>query len=78
MAEIGAFGAKTHFSRLLARVERGEEIVITRRGHRVAKLTPYADDRERAKATIRRLKDSAATTTLGGLSLRALIDEGRV
>ncbi|MDQ3662721.1 MAG: type II toxin-antitoxin system Phd/YefM family antitoxin [Actinomycetota bacterium] len=33
--------AKTHFSRLLERVARGEEIVIGKAGKPVAKLIPY-------------------------------------
>ena len=37
---IGAFEAKTHFSALLERAERGEEITITRRGKAVAKIVP--------------------------------------
>ena len=41
MTSIGAFEAKTHFSQLLERVARGEEIVITRRGKPVAVLAPY-------------------------------------
>jgi len=32
--------AKTHLSRLIERVERGEEIIISRAGHPVAKLVP--------------------------------------
>jgi prevent-host-death family protein len=36
--------AKTHFSRLLERVARGEEIVIGKAGRPVAKLVPYRDD----------------------------------
>ena len=32
--------AKTHLSRLLARVEKGETVVITRRGKPIAKLLP--------------------------------------
>jgi prevent-host-death family protein len=32
--------AKTHFSRLVDRVEAGEEIVIARDGHPVARLVP--------------------------------------
>ncbi len=32
--------AKAHLSELLARVERGEEFVITRRGRPVANLSP--------------------------------------
>ncbi len=34
--------AKTHFSRLVERVSRGEEIVIGKAGRPVAKLVPYA------------------------------------
>ena len=39
--------AKTHLSRLLERVERGEEIVIARAGTPVAKLVPINDVRRR-------------------------------
>jgi prevent-host-death family protein len=34
--------AKTHLSRLLDRVEHGDEIVIARAGHPIARLLPYA------------------------------------
>jgi prevent-host-death family protein len=37
---VGAFEAKTHLSRLLADVERGKIITITRRGVPVAVLAP--------------------------------------
>ena len=41
MAEpINMHEAKTHFSRLVERVEAGEEIVIARDGHPVARLVP--------------------------------------
>jgi prevent-host-death family protein len=33
--------AKTHLSRLLVRVERGEEIVIARGGRPIARLLPF-------------------------------------
>jgi prevent-host-death family protein len=33
--------AKTHFSRLLERVEAGEEVVIARAGRPVARLVPF-------------------------------------
>jgi prevent-host-death family protein len=78
MAEVGAFEAKTHLSRLLDQVERGETIVITRHGRPVARLAPVGgssrDDRQRA---ITQLKELRKGQTLGGLSLRELIDEGR-
>lgn len=37
---IGVHEAKSHLSRLLERVQAGEEIVITRRGEQVARLVP--------------------------------------
>ena len=42
MRQIGAFEAKTHLSELLAAVEAGEEITITRRGRAVARLAVAA------------------------------------
>jgi len=44
MSEINVHQAKTHFSRLLARVQAGEEIVISKAGKPVARLVPW--DRE--------------------------------
>jgi len=40
MANVTAFHAKTRFGRLLDRVARGEEIVITRYEKAVARLVP--------------------------------------
>jgi prevent-host-death family protein len=38
---VNVHEAKTHFSRLLGRVEAGEEVVIGRAGVPVARLVPY-------------------------------------
>lgn len=38
--EINVHDAKTHFSKLLAKVESGEEVIIARAGKPVAKLVP--------------------------------------
>lgn len=40
MREVGAFEAKTHLAELLAAVEAGETVTITRRGRPVAQLVP--------------------------------------
>jgi prevent-host-death family protein len=58
MTEIGAFEAKNMLSALLDRVERGEEIVITRHGRPVARLVPNAGgiDRSQAHAAIQRIR----------------------
>jgi prevent-host-death family protein len=41
VAQVNIHEAKTHFSKLVERVEAGEEIVIARSGRPVAKLVPY-------------------------------------
>ena len=46
MESIGLFDAKTHLSELVARAERGEEVVITRHNKPVAKLVPYVESVE--------------------------------
>ena len=48
--------AKTHLSRLVERVEGGEEIIIGRAGKPVAKLVPYQENGRTAAA--RRLEGS--------------------
>jgi prevent-host-death family protein len=39
---VNVHEAKTHFSRLLARVSQGEEIIIAKAGRPVARIVPYA------------------------------------
>jgi prevent-host-death family protein len=45
MMQINADEAQTHLSRLLVRVEGGEEIVIEKSGVPIAKLIPISNDR---------------------------------
>ena len=40
MESVGTFEAKTHLTKLLERVSKGERIVITNRGKAVAMLVP--------------------------------------
>ncbi len=47
MRTINIHEAKTHLSRLVARVERGEELVLARAGQPVARLVPIAPARAR-------------------------------
>jgi prevent-host-death family protein len=69
MAEIGTFEAKNRFSELLDRVERGEHVVITRRGKPVAKLEPIAPvrDIERALKAAEGIRRLAKEMNLGPL-----------
>lgn len=41
--------AKTHLSRLLDQVEKGEEVIIGRAGRPVARLVPYVESHEPRK-----------------------------
>ena len=45
MVQVNVYEAKTHLSRLLERVEQGEEIIIGRAGKPIAKLVPYRPTR---------------------------------
>ena len=78
MITVGAFEAKTHLSALLDRVAAGEEVVITRHGAPVARLVGARQfDRARIDEAVEQLKRLRRQTTLGGLSWKALRDEGR-
>ena len=43
MLTVNVHEAKTHFSRLLSRVESGEEIIIAKAGKPVARLIPVLE-----------------------------------
>lgn len=44
--QVNIHAAKTHLSRLIERVEAGEEITLARAGKPVAKLVPYMRQRQ--------------------------------
>jgi prevent-host-death family protein len=46
MMQVNVHEAKTNLSRLLARVEQGEEVVIARNGAPIAKLVRYVEERK--------------------------------
>ena len=80
MREIGAFEAKNTPGTLLDLVERGEEVVITRRGKPVARLVreTVPRDRERARRAADDIMAMRQGVTLGpGITIKELIEEGR-
>jgi prevent-host-death family protein len=76
---VGAYEAKTHFSELLERVAAGEQITITRHGAPVARLVPVHPilSEEERRAAVVAMRQLASRNRLGGLSVKALIAEGR-
>jgi prevent-host-death family protein len=53
MEPVSVHEAKTHLSRLLQRVEAGEEVVIARAGHPIARLVPIAPKRPRVPGRLK-------------------------
>jgi prevent-host-death family protein len=86
VTEIGAFEAKNTLGTLLDRVERGEEIVITRHGKAVARLVPNTRrvDQNQAQAAYDRIRERARRLhkkkpreSFDWPALKKLRDEGR-
>lgn len=82
MPKMTAFEAKTRFGELLHRVERGEEIVITRHDRPIARLvregTPNIDSVKQCVEGLRQLqrrihKRSRGRTALSPAEVRAAI-----
>lgn len=79
MRTVGAGEARRSLSRLLDEVEQGQTVTITRYGRPVARLERVRSHRSIAE-TIRSWEAyrDAETISLGGLSIREMIDEGRM
>ena len=84
MASVTAFEAKTRFGRLLERVARGEEVVITRHEKPVARMVPegrgHLENIRTAAAGLRKLRQRIAARPgrkLSHAQIKSLIEEGR-
>jgi prevent-host-death family protein len=79
MTSVGSYEAKTHLPQLLERVEKGERIMITKRGKPVAMLVPPpAQGKKDVRQTIAAMRELRKGNRLGeGLSARDLIEQGR-
>jgi len=79
MTSVGSYAAKTHLPELLARVSRGETILITRRGTPIALLTqPPRQAARDVRDVLAEMKMLRRSNTLGrDLTIQDLIEEGR-
>ena len=78
MKTVGAYKAKKHLSELLERVAKGEKITITKHGVPVAMLVPPPTAKSSdVRAAIEELRRLRKGRTLGGITIRELIEEGR-
>lgn len=77
MREVGAFEAKTRLSELLASVEAGETVTITRRGKAVARLVPVSAQAADRLAALRRLQRLGSGLNLSPDEVVSARDQGR-
>lgn len=80
MLQLGVFEAKNKLSALLDLVEKGETVLITRNGKPAARLiAPESEDeaRRRRRKAAEDLIEHSKGLSLGSISIRSLIDEGR-
>ena len=77
---IGAFEAKTHFSRILEKTEKGEDFIVTKRGKPVAKIIPFQKEPEmsweEAMEEFKRLRKLYRGKP-GDFNIREAIEDGR-
>ena len=77
---IGAFEAKTNFSKIIERAEHGEDYIVTRRGKPVAKIIPFRQEsemtREEAFEQLREMRKLYRGKP-GSFNIRDAIEEGR-
>ena len=77
---IGAFEAKTNFSRIIEKAEQGENFVVTRRGKPVAEIIPFKKEPEmtweEALAGLKELRKKFRGKP-GSFDVREAIEEGR-
>lgn len=78
MTTVGSYEAKTHLPQLLAEVERGATITITRHGKAIARIVPIANaGSQSVDELVAEMREARAGRTLGGGGVRELIEEGR-
>lgn len=74
---IGAFEAKTHFSALIEAAERGETVVVTKRGKPVAQIGPVAKKKPTLTPVDAMKGLFSIDARLAGITSRELVEEGR-
>ena len=75
---VGAFEAKTRLSELLDLAAMGERFTITKRGKPVAMLVPLEEEPRMTPAeAMAAIRAARVGASLGGDTVRDLIDEGR-
>jgi prevent-host-death family protein len=77
--QVSTLEAKNRLSALLAEVAKGTDVIITKRGTPIARLTAIepAFDRDKARRAADGLREISRGATLGGLKIKDLVNDGR-
>jgi prevent-host-death family protein len=78
--QIGAFEAKTYFSKIISETEQGNDFIVTKRGKAVARIIPFEKEPEMTfKEAIEQLVEMRKLYRgePGSFDIRAAIEEGR-
>lgn len=75
---MGTFEVKTHLSEILDDIQKGEEVLITKRGEPIALLIPYRQPHTDVKAVIADFRQWRQKITWGkGMSIQEAKMTGR-
>ena len=81
MRVVGSFEAKTHFSKLLADVSKGEKVLITKSGKSIAMLVPVEAPSEltvqEALKKLRILRQKHRKQKITSAEIQAMKEKGR-
>jgi prevent-host-death family protein len=78
--QIGAFEAKTNFSKIISEAEKGNDFIVTRRGKAVARIIPFEKKQEMTfKEAMEQLAEMRKLYRgePGSFDIHAAIEEGR-
>jgi prevent-host-death family protein len=79
MEIVGIYEARTRLSELIDRVSEGKEVTITRHGVPVARIVPVDGEKKMAvRDAIAAMEEFGRDKSLRGLSLKKMIEEGRM
>jgi prevent-host-death family protein len=78
METVGIYEARTRLSEIIDKVEKGEEVTVTRHGVPIAKIVPiYESNTAAIRDAITAMERFGRGKSLRGLSLKKMIAEGR-
>ena len=74
MTKAGVKEARQHFTEYIAKVEKGEEIIITKRAEPIAKITPI---KKKVRGMLTSHKGLRSSIVFRGMPLSTIVTESR-